>query len=54
VDFLSPPGSAWSVDLLRRNLQPNPRQFVELSELEPELSSYDSLLSSELEVAYVS
>jgi transposase InsO family protein len=52
VDYLSPPGSAWSVELFRRSLQPEPRPCIELEELEPECRSYDSLLSVEPEVAY--
>jgi transposase len=52
VDFLSPPYPAWSVEQFRRNLQPEPRAQVQLSQLEPEWSSYDRLLSPELEVAY--
>jgi hypothetical protein len=52
IDYLSPPGSAWSVDLFRRTLQPEPRPCIELQQLEPEWSSYDSLLSVEPEVAH--
>jgi transposase len=51
IDFLSPPYPAWSVDQLRRGLRPEPRPFIELSELRPEWGSYDTLLSSEAEVA---
>jgi len=53
VDYLSPPYPAWSVELFRRNLQPEARPCMELAELEPECRSYDSLLSVEPEVAYV-
>lgn len=52
VDYLSPPYPVWSVELLRRNLQPEPRPCIELEQLEPECASYDSLLSAEPEVAY--
>lgn len=52
ADYLSPPYPAWSVAELRRILQPDPRPHIELSELQPEWSSYDALLSPEPEVAY--
>jgi transposase len=52
IDHLSPPGSAWSVDRFRRSLQPESRPIIELNPLEPEWSSYDSLLSAQPEVAY--
>lgn len=54
ADYLSPPYPAWSVGELRRILQPEPRPHIELSDLQPEWSSYDSLLSPEMEVAYAS
>jgi hypothetical protein len=54
ADYLSPPYPAWSVGELRRILQPEPRPQIELSDLQPEWSSYDSLLSQEMEVAYAS
>lgn len=54
ADYLSPPYPAWSVGELRRMLQPEPRPQIELSDLQPEWSSYDSLLSQEMEVAYAS
>ena len=54
ADYLSPPYPAWSVGELRRILQPEPRPQIELSDLQPEWSSYDSLLSQETEVAYAS
>jgi hypothetical protein len=37
---------------LRRSLQPEPRPQIELGDLQPEWSSYDALLSPEVEVAY--
>ena len=52
VEYLSPPYSTWSVGELRRLLQPELRPYIELSELRPEWSSYDALLSPEPEVAY--
>jgi len=52
ADYLSPPYPAWSVGELRRILQPEPRPQIELSDLQPEWSSYDALLSPEPEVAY--
>jgi hypothetical protein len=52
IDLLSPPYPAWSVERLRRGLQPEPRPPIELSELRPEWSSYDTLLSLEAEVAH--
>ena len=52
VDFLSPPYPAWSVEELRQILQPSLRPQMEIAELQPELSSYDTLLSGEEEVAH--
>ena len=52
ADFLSPPYPAWSVDELRRILQPSPRPQLEIAELQPDCSSYDALLSPVQEVAY--
>jgi transposase len=52
ADYLSPPDPAWSVEGLRRILQPEQRPHVELADLRPEWSSYDALLSPEPEVAY--
>jgi hypothetical protein len=43
ADCLSPPYPTWSVELLRRNLQPDPRPSIQLSQLEPEWSSYDAV-----------
>lgn len=54
ADFLSPPYPAWSVEELRRILQPSSRPHIEMAELQPEWSSYDALLSSSQEVVYVS
>jgi hypothetical protein len=53
ADYLSPPYPAWSVEELRRILQPELRPHVELADLHPEWSSYDALLSPEPEVTYV-
>jgi hypothetical protein len=52
ADFLSPPYPAWSVDQLRRSLQPSPRPVLEIAELQPDLSSYDALLNPVEEVAH--
>jgi hypothetical protein len=52
ADYLSPPYPAWSVEELRRILQPEPRTQIELRELEPEWDSYDALLSPEVEVVH--
>jgi hypothetical protein len=52
ADYLSPPYPTWSVGELRRILQPEPRPQIELSELQPEWSSYDALLSPEPEVVH--
>ena len=52
ADYLSPPYPAWSVEELRRILQPELRPHIELADLRPEWSSYDALLSPSQEVAY--
>jgi transposase len=52
ADFLSPPYPAWSVDELRRILQPSPRPHLEMAELQPDCRAYDALLSPAEEVAY--
>jgi hypothetical protein len=52
IDFLSPPGSAWNVEQIRRTLQPKTQPQLELVELKPEWNSYDALLRSQREVAY--
>ena len=54
ADFLSPPYPAWSVEELRRILQPSSRPQIEMAELQPEWSSYDALLSPSQEVVYAS
>ena len=51
ADYLSPPFPAWSVEALRRILQPSLRSPLELAELQPECRSYDALLSPSQEVA---
>jgi hypothetical protein len=51
ADFLSPPYPAWSVEELRRILQPTLRPTIEMAELQPEWSSYDRLLSPNPEVS---
>ena len=52
ADYLTPPYPAWSVQELRRILQPESRAVIDLIELQPECHSYDALLSSETEVAH--
>lgn len=52
ADYLTPPYPAWSVQELRRLLQPESRPVIELIELQPECHSYDALLSPETEVAH--
>ena len=52
ADFLSPPYPGWSVEQMRRSLQPSTRPHIELAELQPEWRSYDALLSPIQEVAY--
>jgi hypothetical protein len=52
ADFLSPPYPAWSVEELRRILQPRTPSQIEMAELQPEWSSYDALLTPSQEVAY--
>jgi len=52
ADYQSPPYPAWSVDELRRILQPSARPCIEIGELQPECRSYDGLLSPSEEVAY--
>ena len=52
ADFLSPPYPAWSVEELRRILQPRTLSRIEMAELQPEWSSYDALLGSSQEVAH--
>jgi transposase len=54
IDFLSPPGSAWTVEQIRQALLGSSRPALELIEFKPECRSYDALLSAETEVAYVS
>jgi len=52
VDFTSPPCPTWSVEQLRRILQPAAQPQLELTELQPEWRSYDALLNPIEEVAY--
>jgi transposase len=51
VDFTSPPYPAWSMEQLRRILAPSARPELQLTELQPEWSSYDALLNLQPEVA---
>ena len=52
ADYLAPPYPAWSVQELRRILQPESRPTLDLIDLKPECGWYDALLSSETEVAH--
>ena len=52
VEYVCPPYPAWTVDDLRSLLQPQARPSLALAELQPEWSSYDSLLTSNQEVAH--
>jgi hypothetical protein len=54
IDFLNPPGSAWTVEQIRQALLGSSRPALELIEFKPECRSYDALLSAETEVAYAS
>ena len=53
VEYTCPPYPAWSVEGLRRLLLPPSPTPLAMAELQPDCKSYDSLLSSEEEVAYV-
>jgi len=57
VDFTSPPCPAWSVEQLRRILQPAAQPQLELADMQPEWKSYDTLLNPmnpiQEEVTYV-
>jgi transposase len=53
VEYTCPPYPAWSVEGLRRTLLPPSATPLAMAELKPDCQSYDSLLSSEEEVAYV-
>jgi len=52
ADFTSPPYPVWSVEGLRRVLQPAVRPELDLAELQPEWNSYDALLAGGEEVAH--
>lgn len=52
VDCTSPPCPDWSVEALRRTLQPATRPELELVALQPEWSSYDALLTGGQEVCH--
>jgi len=52
ADFTSPPYPVWSVEGLRRVLQPAVRPELDLAELQPEWNSYDALLTGGEEVAH--
>jgi transposase InsO family protein len=53
VEYVCPPYPAWSVDQLRRVLQPPPVRVLPDLQLEPEWQSYDGLLASGEEVVHV-
>jgi hypothetical protein len=50
VDYVCPPYPAWSVDQLRRVLQPTAGPQVTVAELQPDCKAYDALLTPEPEV----
>jgi hypothetical protein len=52
VEFVCPPYPAWSVEELRKWVQPTPRSEIQMAELKPELSSYDELLTPMTEVSH--
>jgi hypothetical protein len=52
ADVTSPPYPAWSVEALRRTLQPAVRPELDLAELRPEWNSYDALLADGEEAAH--
>ena len=53
VEYVCPPYPAWSVDQIRKMLQPAPSHQIDLAELQPECQSYDALLNLEAEVCHV-
>jgi hypothetical protein len=52
IDFLSPPGVAWSVEQIRQAVAPQTQPTLAVMELQPEWSSYDALLNWQPEVVY--
>lgn len=52
IDFLSPPGMAWSVEQIRQALVPQAQPMLAVAELQPEWTSYDALLHAQPEVVY--
>lgn len=52
IDFLSPPGVAWSVEQIRQAVAPQTQPALAVMELQPEWRSYDALLNWQPEVAY--
>ncbi len=53
IDFLYPPGRAWTVEQIRRVLVPKAQPQLEMVELKPECNSYDALLNWQPEEAHV-
>jgi hypothetical protein len=53
VEYVCPPYPAWSVETLRRALQPPAVRVLPELQLEPEWESYDELLAPRKEVAHV-
>ena len=51
VEYTVPPYPKWSVEAMRQMMQPQKRTLIEIAELQPEWSSYDSLLTPAQEVA---
>ena len=50
TDYLSPPGTAWSVEQIRHALLRPLQPGLQLLELEPDCQAYDALLNTESEV----
>ena len=53
TDFLSPPGTPWTVEQIRHALLRPLQPGLQLVELTPDCQSYDALLNSESEVTCV-
>jgi hypothetical protein len=48
VEYPSPPYPPWSVDQIRQALAPRPASVISVTELTPECTGYDRLLSPEV------
>jgi hypothetical protein len=54
IEYTVPPYPQWSVEAMRQMMKPQTRTLIQIAELQPEWSSYDSLLSPVKEVARAS